>query len=485
MSFSGGLLALITLAWNGTTAGAADDPPDFAAYAARYLEGRGFMELSEDTAALDQVLERDFVTLDLGLFDVRYPRNELGEAKRADELKQLVLALIDLQRSWRSWLDGTPPATRRKGEPEETDEVRAWVISWKADALRRCSDPDASGVLASALGADTTSANALRAFADVMRTGAAAGQSLVRPTRLVLSPTRAEFVGFSAFVGSLDERWKQLLWTPVLPLRVEFHVDDLLCLALEHPAAEGTTNGRSMNEQGKSGQLEHVTQYAAERLIRSLFGGALDPGVASGITVNLVIEIFGQNNSHVSGSSEGRSTPPRERFVRGGRDGGKLPKVSADSRWRRDLGKDWFVGVLRASQKDASKRAEAEDLSRSGPTAHFLIDSKTQGDQELVSAPFLGAAAVAKEVPQDCLADYQEFLRAYRSAFVQWLMTEIESKDDLKPSQEFAGLLCSCLDGTAVSFDDRVVTAYGVPLTSPEPSEALEWQFLIWLSRTK
>ena len=68
--------------------------PDYTAQAQRYRASHGFEALPADATALTAALDRGYAQLDVGLFDVRYPWPVLTDAKRIDELKQIVLGLI-------------------------------------------------------------------------------------------------------------------------------------------------------------------------------------------------------------------------------------------------------------------------------------------------------------------------------------------------------------------------------------------------------
>ena len=463
--------------------------PDYGALASQYRASHGLNDLPVDQESLGPALDRGFAALDLGFFDLRYSWNALADQKRADEWKQMVLAILDVQARWLQWLDERDPAPKGAPTPEFAT-IRQWVTSWKMDAIRKSvASSDAARSYLSLAGADEQVVVALKTFAEGMRTGAAARLKTTGPaTQLVLAPTRAEFKGFAAFAGSLCDDCKALLWTPSLPLRNEFHLDDLVCLALEGPPADGGDAGVSLSASEKTGLLEHVAQYAADRLLRHDCGPGIDPALQVGVGVDLVIDLFGQNNSRVAGSGEGNKTPERNKFVRGGRSsGGKLPKISADSQWRESRGKDWFVGALVAAQKEGAKLALKDRPGAPGPTAHFILDCKDfPGEHELATAPFLGAAAASKEIPANFFADYQEFLRAYRSCFVHWLATEAKSKAAGAAPRPFARLLRSCITDAARPFEDRVAEIFGTPLTGATPDGgALEWQFLAWVSRQK
>ncbi len=472
--------------------------PDFSDAAATWRKSHGVGDVGTDAAALEAVLGKQFAAFDLGLFDIRYPLTALADdkEKRIDQLKEILLGLLDIQGRWLAWIDEKPlPAGKKVATPPpDLLTVRTWIAGWKRDSLMKAlAAAGPSPNFATLAGADATILAAAQHFSEGMRNGTLAGLTLEPKTpRLILLPTRAEFVGFGAFMGSLNETWKPLLWTTSLPFRVEFHIDQNISLALEHPGAQPTDPGMNMNERAKTGLLQHVTQYGADRLIRHCFPNAIDPGMQIGLAVDLVIEQYGENNSYVAGSGEGHSTPGKHKFVRGGRSqGGTFAKTDADSHWRHDHGKDWFIAVLRAAQKEGAKMSVEASETKPGPMAHFCLDDKNDtASHDFVTAPFLGPHGASKEVPAEFVSDYQEFLRAYRSGFTHWLATEakataVAAKD--AAARPFATILVRSSGTTpAKPFDDNVTALYGVALTSTDAtSGALEWQFLTWLARQK
>jgi hypothetical protein len=243
-----------------------------------------------------------------------------------------------------------------------------------------------------------------------------------------------------------------------------------------------------MNDREPTGLFEHVTQYAADRLLKEWFGPALEPSVETGAAIDLVIELYGENNSRVFGSGEGRSTPGRNKFVRGGQShGGKFAKLNADPKWRTEKGKDYFLTALRHAQQDGATLAAAAKESAPSPNAHFALDCKEMpGEHDFVTAPFLGTFAANAECPDAFLPDFQECLRAYRAAFVHFLLTAAKPRADNAPPRPFARLLRSCVTDAAKPFDERMTAIYGVPLATDAPAkEALEWTYLEWLAKQR
>lgn len=483
------ILASPLSAKQGAPPVAAPKTLDFEALAQQFKTSNGLSALPTDDTAVVLALDKAFVSLDVGVFDVRYLRAELKDTRHFEDLKGIILGLIDLHGRLLAWVGEKDPGKTGTVMTPALTTFRAWVAAWRPDLLLKAmaskSDSHELAVLA---GADAAVLAAIKESAESLRSGAAAGLKLdVKPTHLALLPSRGDFTGFASYVGTLDPTFKSLFWKDTLNVRHEFHVNDLLGLPLEAPAVDGGPVGPSMSDREKTGLFEHITQYAGDKLLREWFGEQLDPGVEIGASINLVIELYGENNSRVFGSGEGKSTPGKNKFVRGGKStGGKFAKQSADSRWRTELGKDYFVTQLRRAQGDGMKMAGADGKTAPSPNAHFMIDCKTVGDHDYVTAPFLGQNAATKEVAEDAFGDYQEFLRAYRSCFAHWLATIAKPKGEPPPPRPFAKLLRDCVNADGKSFDDRLGSSYGKPLTSPAPAtEALEWEFLEWLSHQR
>jgi hypothetical protein len=463
---------------------------DFETQAKQFKNSNALTQLADDENALDASLDTAFVSIDVGIFDVRYLRSALSDAKHFDDLKGILLGLIDLHVHLLAWVAEKDPGKPQAASTPELTTFRAWVAGWKPDLLKKITASKTEGHdLAALAGADAGVLAAIKASAASLRSGAAAGLQLdVKPTRLALLPSRGDFTGFAAYVGSLQEEWKTILWTSALPVRNEFHINDLLGLPLESPASDGGPVGVSMNDREPTGLFEHVTQYAADRLLKDWFGSALEVGVETGAAIDLVIELYGENNARVFGSGEGRSTPGRNKFVRGGAShGGKFAKMNADPKWRVDKGKDYFLVSLRRAQQDGASLAAAAKESAPSPNAHFALDCKEMpGEHDFVTAPFLGAFAANVEVPEAFLPDFQECLRAYRAASVHWLLIAAKPKSDTAPPRPFARLLRSCVTDAAKPFDERLTAIYGMPLATDAPAkDALEWNFLEWLAKGK
>lgn len=458
---------------------------DYTEAAQRFKAAYALEGLADDPTALDPALDRAFARLDVGLFEVRYPWVQLADARRVEQLRDLLLGLIDLQLRGRAWLDLAADAAPT---PPEVAIVRAWIKGWKGEALKKAlSGRKADQLLTALAGANDGVLAALEQMKQEFRDGAGFGvPAKGAATRLLLAPTRDAFIGTVAWIGSLSADHRALLWGANLPVRIEAHLDELLILALTSPAPDGNALGIAMDAREKNGLLEHVTQYGADRVIKHLFGAKLDAGLHAGLAVNLVIDLYGENNARLFGSGEGKTIPARERFVPGGRsEGGKLSAHSADSRWRSEKGKDRFVKQLKLAQVEGGKAASKLGEAAPSPFAHFILDEREKPNvKDVAHAPVLGPFAAAQPMPENFFADYQEFLRAYRTAFLHWLATEAKLADGGRRGA--ARLLRARIERPEATLDALAQELFGVPLTAAEPdSKALEWQFLGWLWRLK
>src|SRR5580765_503661 len=60
---------------------------DFETQAKQFKNSNALTQLADDENALDPSLDTAFVSIDVGIFDVRYLRSALSDAKHFDDLK--------------------------------------------------------------------------------------------------------------------------------------------------------------------------------------------------------------------------------------------------------------------------------------------------------------------------------------------------------------------------------------------------------------
>jgi hypothetical protein len=447
---------------------------------------------------LESVIAEHFVVVRLGAFELAFPLDFLGGQRRL-EVQQLASAALDLQERWVQRF-GREPATLAAVQAEIAT-LRPWVDSWTKNDLGGLARGPA-GDLLDLLEADPAVREASGRFAPMLL---AADKMYLAPQytpclRLLMCPTRREFMEMVGYIGlSLPARQKDL-WNAGIDEWTQFWVDKTVVVALEY-AAWGDdpqfNTGLAMNKFDKDGLRQHFVQQAAGALLFTSLNRIDMTLFEKGLAVNLTIELCGRANTidgEGSISSTGATTAPYERFVPGGNAaGGSLPAISAsafdmivENHWRKGKGADLFVEPLRDGQKAGSKRAQKD---RQNPlwkdeTAHFELHSD-DGKKLLVSAPFLGQPSRDKPyVDKDFLNDMREFYRSYQSCFLAWL--ERDGKPEAEASAlAFRELLARVAAPGGQTVDAAVEQVYGVPLSSAEPGEALEWRFLAWLAEQR
>ena len=449
------------------------------------------------SCTLDEVLARDYVSVRLGAFDVRYPAGFLTDRKRAEELPTVALGLLDLQRHFAGWQSLPPEAVA--GLDEDIGKLRDWVGSWNAAALGRVARADERDLL-TALGA----AEVVRGATERLRatTSGETAQVLepqfTEAIRLVLAPTRREFMQTLGFLGLDDPSWRDEHWQEGADQWTQAWKGMTLVLALEYAPWNGSDpefrTGMAPSRLDKDGLLQHALNQAGRALVfRVLNRSDLDQ-LGRAIAANLVIETAGRI-AVLDGEglirTTGGTTQPYERFIPGGNpDGGVLPAISAAEldtlaacRWREAKGADWFVAALRSGQKDGAKAAarDRKNPQARDKTAHFELAGEDSDEDEqatwVVSAPFLGPHAHEQPYPPGAfLNDYREFYKAYQAAFCRWLRTEaVDGK--AQPSRERFELLLTAL-GRPLSeelpahepLEAAVERLYGVPLSARDGS---------------
>jgi len=268
----------------------------------------------------------------------------------------------------------------------------------------------------------------------------------------------------------------------------------------EHPFL-----GADINAREKTLFDQRMVDRAAATLMRAYFYKNGAHFFESALNTNLVIATVGKNDLYVEDWSNevswtGERKSGTSRFVPGGApQGGTLPKnkaglgsVSMDAdklpRWRKGAGEDFFVEALRAGQIDGAKAAakDKNNPQRQDKTVHFELLLVEDGRTAVVSAPFFGPDAQEKQLPNyDFLDDYEEFFRAYRSAFMNWMQTHAVDGDEEASQAKFGELIQKHAARTEdTKFYEVVEDVYGVPISDGTP-ECFEMRFLTWLSKQK
>jgi len=434
-----------------------------------------------DPAATDVEQLDCFVGLRVGLFDLRLPSWVVDEAS-IEQLRDVALALVDLQTAFLDWLE--PLGHDQKAVRADAKGLRSWIKSWRGrTALRKLEEGGAD--LLAPLGASESIVAAARRFGDSMLAGTSFGleRSETLPEPLILVPQREDFVALVCFCGWLAPDWRAAYWHDGIASWTSASIGRFELLALEYGAPGGDFKaGIDMNADSETGMLQQVVQLAGNALVDSYFGARVPAGLARALSINLVIDLYGECNTRVDGDLSDRRTEEQEGFIGGGAsEGGLLPAVAADSRWREDQGADRFLAVLRAAQKGAAGRVEPGECNR----AFELMDG-TQKVRMAVLAPFLGTAAKStkRALPDSLAGDYAEFLRAYSTCFAWWLRAKSRGQAGASASA-FAELLQRLAQGAeADGLESLSAEVLGKPLSAAEPTpDDLEGEFLKWLSR--
>lgn len=460
------------------------DSLDFDAMATRFLARHGIDSSADAGRALEPLLEKAFERVDLGGFEVLVPRLSLSDEAHARILTRAVRALFVAQEAWLAHVE--LDAAERKALGEESEKLEAWLVAWKPKDLARAAS-DAERDLCAALARKPV---VVEAAARLERQGRGPGffstDAEHPPARIVLFPRRADFVEFACLLGVLEPETKEYFWKEDLHQWTELVLRGTRFIPLEFPLADSAsdyTRGVAMDAKNPRGLEEQVAQLGLRSLFDAAFGTRIDPVLAAGLANLLVVDGFGEVDTRSDGDMRGKQTSARSIFVPGQNvHDGFLPPDSAESRWRAEKGRDYFVPLLRAAQKKGAKeaRSKAEELST------FLLVSDDGAKERAVSGPFLGAGAELANTPREFRGDVAEFQRAYRAGFLHWLRSAASGKE--AASREAFGRFLTAL-GTHAGEDALAAAleaSYGMPLSGETCDEAnLEGRFLAWLAKQR
>ncbi len=449
----------------------------FEKAATEFLNTHGYAGKKADEVEFDAVLEKHFVAAHLGLFDVRFPVE--GLEKHASELTKCAQALLGAQEHLLDWLK--PNGTDQKAVREDLKAIQKWVGGLREAQLQKLKDGAGKDWMDLLPCPDATKA-AQKELAEALGSGSilATKRDAPESLRLVLEPTRKGFVELVCFAGWQNEADRGLYWADGVTSWMSAFVRADQVIALEYSVAgappndygQGTAMGESLPQQ--------VVQLALNLVFERFYADRAPSAFVQGLSMNLVIELFGEVNTRVDGDTRGRQTQKREVFVPGGNaDGGRLGKNSADTRWRELQGADHFLKILKLAQKEGG---EADKKAKNRLACFGLRDDKGT-DVRAVTAPFFGAAAGDKQVPESYQGDFAECLRAYKSAFLYWMQTQAGGPDK-KSREKFAQFLCKLADPAAgADFEAVFAQVYeGVALSNAEcDKNCLEGRFLAWL----
>ncbi len=473
--------AAILFALCPTVAAQGPRPEFYDQLATGFLERHGAADAEASTFNLGEFHAAHFVTAPIGLYEISIEAAALTDGDTADHYKDLVKALTQAQDHWLGWLEEGSPAA--EAARKDLAPVAKWVSKWSASDLRSAAQSSGGNVL-ELMGASDDVQQAAARLREAMTRGTPLGLDREpRAEPLILAPNRKSFLELAAFAGWLYPNWQHVFWGEGMPDWTNFFVDDYKVLALEfaqpgRPAGDWIA-GLDMNYKVPNGMSQQVVQLAANSMFSNYYGQLIPPSVAGSLAVNLVVEQFGECNTRVDGDLRERRTEAREIFVPGGNpSGGILPANSAESRWREGGGEEFFAEVLNTAQAAGGKGRK-----RSDQQANFELVSDNASQRTTVQAPFLGSAASHNaEPPSGFYGDRLEFLRAYRSCFMNWLRTEVDGK---KSEETFAQFLMNMAKAeNAEAIENVIVSTYEAPLSDPKmDKKSLEARFLAWLKK--
>jgi hypothetical protein len=462
---------------------AAGDAIPYEKAAREYVARHGFDAAKAGEIALDDLLAKNFVHGRFGMFEVWFPVAALET--RAEDLKKSVEALVDGHGQWLEWLE--PIGKDTKAVRADHKVLAEWVGSWKPANLAKERDVAGKDLLAVCEASEAVSQASAR-FGTAVAKGEPLGVSLAKaePTRLFLLPTRKDFVEFLCYVGLSRPEHRAKFWAEGMTEWTQCFVDKDQAIALEYAApnrkAGDYETGMPMNGRNPTTMQQQVVQLAMNSLFDHFYEGRVPAAFTQGLSMNLVIDQFGEIHTRVDGDVRSRVTGATEVFVPGGIDGGVLPTNSAETAWREDHGKDHFIRVLRLAQKDGD---DLEKKSKNRAACFRLLADDTV-KRTAVVAPFLGQAASKTVVPPDEFKpDFEELMRAYKSGFMHWLQTK-GSGNENNSRARFAKMLASLADPKRKSGFEAVFAEHyeKAPLSAPDLSkDTLEGRFLLWLTK--
>lgn len=464
-----------------------DDVLPYEEIARAYLAEHGLEGVAPEQVDLREVLGKSFLRAPLGLFEVHYPLARTGERERCEGFRDVCLALLDAQERWLAWIsaDGKAPAE----SASDISTLRAWVKKWKPKELDRAARSPARDMLEVFAADEGVRKAQARLREELVRRGGPLGleREEGEPVRIALMPTRRDFVQALCFAGWWKSDLRSIYWQSGIENWLEFQVDEVGFYAMEF-LATGSKQGQwevgtSLDDRNPRRLEQQIVQLGFNRMLRSYYGDALPGSFVGGLSLNLVIDLFGEVDTRVDGDLSSRQTDMRSVFIPGGRsEGGNLPPNEAGSRWRTDKGKDHFLRPLKQSQKLGSKAKNGSQKKLAG----FELRSMDESVKAVVEAPIFGSAASSPTIPDELEGEYQEFLRSYKCAFLHWMRTASSSVKGAS-ERDFARFLVQlALPDNVERFEAIVQEVYGTALSNATVDEScMEGRFLAWLSAAK
>ncbi len=464
---------------------AANQDFDFSATANAVLAAAGMPDAQPEDFQLASLLEATQVSARLGVFEVSMAKVKLEEDENVERWISIQRALLQSQGQFLAWV---APATglEMQGVEEDIETIEKFLRRLGTGALQKAVADGAMEFWAAA-GAGEEVLAALDRLEMLLAGGEALGIEREEPTleHIVLTPDRRQFVDLASIAGWMIPGSEGIFWNDRVVEWNNFYINEVSVLCLVNPGEtpKDLDTSQPLDSKYKDGLEQQMVQLSANALFDNQFGANIPPSLAQAFAVNLVVDTFGTCSTRVDGDLRERRTEAVEMFVPGGNpDGGTLPAVLADNRWRINQGKDRFLKALVAAQKAGAKEMRGED----GKLRHFELISEGQ-DQRTVSGPFIGpnSKGGAALLPASFKWDQIEFLRSYRIGFVFWLRDTGLSKGKQSEARFGQFLLALAQDTERRGIATIAKELYERPLSDQElgPRTDLEGAFLAWLRR--
>jgi hypothetical protein len=482
---------------------------DYDGLAREFLKESGLDDIARSGPSghsFDELLDGPaFVRLNVGDLDIRFPRTSIADASKAEDFRDAVGALVRMQKTWSAW---RWPERAEANEPH-WNRIERWVKAWSRNSLVGAAGGRS---LVESMSADSDVRAALEALeqgVDVREASSSEGP-VVASGRLLLTMDRKAYLQLLSLGGWLDDQVRAVAWDDrVLGSTIQWiGWTQLVCMEFASLPVDPKSPyaGISLTKGDKNDLLQYAAERGAALQLRRLFHNQQVHFFEQSLAANLVIAAAGKNDLRegdwkLEYKTSGSSTPPYERFVPGGNPaGGTLPPRPAGpgattgnatnkASYRATKGEDLFLKPLREGQKDGAKLAAKDKKNplRKDKTAHFAIHGAEGKEATSVSAPFLGDRAEKKALPGDeYLDDYEDFFRAYRSAFFHWLHDEALD-DPAESAAKFSTLIAEhAVRDPLTPIDPLFETIYGIPLSATDgETDSLEWRYLAWLAKKK
>lgn len=455
-----------------------------------FIKSHGLEGVPRDKVRLEEVLQKHFVHGRFGVFDIYFPVT--GFEKRAEYFQNGVSGALDGQLVWLDWLK--PVVKEQKDARDDQAAIRNWVEKWNPGTLQSKARNAAGADVFELLSAPDSVIAAAKRFADSLGRGDVMGveRKDVFVTPLILMPDRKTFCEFVSFLGWSDPELQKYYFVPNVAEWTQCFYNEYQIIALEYAmdgrAQADYTAGRSMNDNETNVMQQQVMQLGMNAYFDQLFEQKVPKAFVGGLSMNVVIDKYDTISTKNDGDLRGRSTAAREIFIAGALSDGFLPPISAETRWRETHGRDHFIGVLRAVQKEGEELAKKEPPKKGrNNNAYFAIRADNGGDKMSLVAPFLGSvAAETKPPPEVFKGEFLEFVRSYKCGFIHWLRN-VAGGDEKKSREKFAQLLQGLADPKrAGDFEKVFVEIYGGDLSNATADKnCIEGKFLLWLAKQK